>query len=370
MENLEDISYDWCLGKPAGFVHDKHKGKKYDGAIWRYGPSKDKQRLKSHSKSFPSSKYNNSLEEARLAALNYQYEWSVANGYIKNQVRRLPDGIYWKDDPENYPVTRNTLEVFICKGDEGNDITMLIDFEDLPIVQKYYISKIEHTYRGQVMETYAQVSVKGEVKKFQFHKFITKFELTDHNNRNTLDNRRCNLRDSTFMENMNNKNTECPGMDQAPEGIERVPGVKQLGHCWEAYISKKTDPDSGDETLYRASFNIKILGNYKACEMAVQQRKLWALQLGNKNSYGGKFRKHSQFETIPLGVRIEDIGKHAKVKGVKVTQRERKGDKMSMQQQLANAHQRNAELESIVKDLTRYILLLKESSRNTRNNQE
>lgn len=369
MGNIEDIGYDWCLGKPAGHLRDWEKGKKYDGVIWVYCPSKDKQRMKPHSKRFPSSKYNNSPEEARLAALNYQYEWSVANGYVKNQVRRLPDGIYWKDDPENYPVTRNTLEVFICKGDEDNDITMLIDFEDLPIVQKYYISKSIRLYKGRVMETYAQVSVNEKVINPQFHKFLTKFELTDHKNRNTLDNRRCNLRDSTTFENMNNRNTECPGMDQAPEGIERVPGVKVLGRCWEACISK-TDPDSGDKTLYRASFNIKILGNYKACEMAVQQRKLWALQFENKNSYGGKFRKHAQFETIPLGVRLEDIGKHPKIEGVKITQREINGDKMSMQQRLANAYQRIAELESIVEDLTRYILLLKESSRNTRNNQE
>ena len=118
--------------------------------------------------------FDNSEQDARQAAEAFSRKWSDEHGIHKNQIRRLPDGVYWKDDPKNGPVTKNTLEVQIDK-----DYTMLVDFDDIAVVSKYCICK---TKGGTTTSKhYAVVSFKGSCedkkngKKMiqRFHKFLT-----------------------------------------------------------------------------------------------------------------------------------------------------------------------------------------------------
>lgn len=278
--SIEDISYDWCLGKPCGSV-----SKNESRVLWI--TSVDKKQI---SKSFAISKYDFSFEKAEQAAREYGSIWSAEHGYTKNQVRRLPDNIYWNcKNPDftydandlNMP-TKNTLEVKI-----DNDYTMLVDFEDLSIVEAYSVCK---TKGGkETAKHYAAVSFKGsrEEKKNGkkmiegFHKFLTGNKMTDHINRNPMDNRRCNLRETTKKVNNNNRTCDCSGMNDAPPDIERVPGVRVVndrpGGAWQARIKQ----DDKERTV---SFSVKKHGNHEACRLAVEARKRFSEQFACLNS--------------------------------------------------------------------------------------
>lgn len=269
---ISDVSYDWCLGKPCGYVL-----KKENTVFWRTN-AKGKQ----ISKSFALSHYNGSEEDAIAAALEYGKKWSDEHGYTRNQVRRLPDGIFWKDNPNNFPVTQNTLEVKI-----DDDLTMLVDLDDLNIVQEYAISKTKSNSNNS--HHYAILSFKGTREEKQngkrmlqrFHNFLTGFELVDHLNRNPMDNRRCNLRDVTYKENNNNRTCTASGMRLAPEGIPKTPGVRFVldrpGGAWQARIKQ----DGKERTV---SFGVKRYGNEEACRMATDARKQFNDTFHCKNS--------------------------------------------------------------------------------------
>lgn len=279
-KSIEDISYDWCLGKPCGKVSclgNKVYWTMYVNDI-RY------------CESFSITEYNNSEKETRKVAEDYASEWSAEHGLYKNSVRRLPDGIYWdcKNPDFTYDVnnlnmpTKNTLEVKI-----DNDYTMLVDFEDLPIVEEHSICKTKGGNKNA--KNYAAVSFKGsrEDKKNGkklielFHKFLTGNKMTDHINRNPMDNRRCNLRETTKKVNNNNRTCDCSGMNDAPPDIERVPGVRvvndRLGGAWQARIKQ----DDKERTV---SFSVKKHGNHEACRLAVEARKRFSEQFACLNS--------------------------------------------------------------------------------------
>lgn len=270
--NIDDVSYDWCFGKPCGKISRLN-----DTVYWTMYVDDVR-----HCHKFQLKDYNNSDQDARQAAEAFSRKWSDEHGIHKNQVRRLPDGVYWKDDPKNGPVTKNTLEVQIDK-----DYTMLVDFDDIAVVFKHCICK---TKGGTTTSKhYAAVSFKGtredkmNGKKMiqRFHKFLTGNDMTDHINRNTMDNRRCNLRETTKKVNNNNRSCDCSGMNDAPPDIERVPGVRLVqdrpGGAWQARIKQ----DNKERTV---SFSVKKHGNHEACRLAVEARKNFSEQFNCLNS--------------------------------------------------------------------------------------
>lgn len=258
---LEDISYDWCLGKPCGYVIVNEKT-----VFWRTN-AKGKQ----VSKSFAIKNYDNSVEKAKEIALEYGKKWSDEHGYTKNQVRRLPEGIYWNNNETNSPVTQNTIEVKV-----DDTYTMIIDYDDLHFVEKHTICKSKAGHNNS--KYYSLVTFKGsrEDKKNGkqmskgFHTFIAGFDMVDHRNRNPMDNRRINLFDTTKKENNNNRTCECSGMKYAPNELEKVPGVRFVydrpGGAWQARIKQ----DDKEKTI---SFSVKKHGDFEACRLAVEARK-------------------------------------------------------------------------------------------------
>lgn len=250
---IDEVSYDWCLGKPAG-------------CIWKQPPKEGSSNLgsvsyrcqvdgKRHSKTFHISETRDE-EATRKAAMEYGIRWSDEHGCTKNRIRRLRDGIHWKDNIHNVPVTKNTLEV-------------LIDFEDLHHVQQHFVCKNSHGYALFTFKGTLEDRKQGKKAMKSVHGYLTGYDIVDHFNRNRMDNRRANLRETTHKDNSNNRTCK-----------NAVPGV-----CF------RNDHDQGawrarikhDGRQYTKTFSVKKYGA-KAYEMAVNARTDFCESFGCLNS--------------------------------------------------------------------------------------
>lgn len=116
------------------------------------------------------------------------------------------------------------------------DKDVLIDTEDLPKVIKYKIfvqNKDSNLY-------YAMCNIKRNLK-IPVHKIVVDFKNVDHINGNTLDNRKCNLREADMsMQNLNKKTTK--GIQKQVytyKGQHIVKGyAATLGYKGKRYISR------------------------------------------------------------------------------------------------------------------------------------
>lgn len=114
---------------------------------------------------------------------------------------------------------------------KGQDFTVLLDEEDLPLVRsvKWYVNNgYARTADGVYM-----------------HRLLTGFDVVDHKNRNRLDNRRRNLRDVSTAANIQNTGYRSKsGSKVRFRGVEYIPrlgrwgasckvgGVKHSGRTW------------------------------------------------------------------------------------------------------------------------------------------
>lgn len=106
----------------------------------------------------------------------------------------------------------------------------IVDASDYEWISLYrwYAKKDGHTY-------YALAS---SGKKIKMHRVILgakEGQLTDHLNRNGLDNRRCNLRICTQSQNQANSQRSC--------GTSHFKGVYRRGNKWVAQIRTPEEPD-------------------------------------------------------------------------------------------------------------------------------
>lgn len=282
-ETIEEISYDWCFGKPVGNIlyFPPKEGKTKNGSYQYRSCIHGKQHCKLFS-IFETS------EISKTKAIEYGIQWSFENEHTKNMIRRLPDGIYWKDDPKNEPVTNNTIEVKI-----NDEYTFIVDFEDIKQIQQYSVSKSKSANKNA--KYYALISLKGtrEEKKNGkkmiqlLHNFLTSFKMVDHININPMDNRRCNLRETTKKQNNNNRSCEASGLIGYTENLERlglkpVPGVRFVndrpGGAWQARIKQ----DNKEKTK---SFGIKKYGHDEALKHAVFAK----MQFNKENNCDNSF---------------------------------------------------------------------------------
>lgn len=196
-------------------------------------------------------------ENALQAAKEFQKRTSDELGLTKNRYRKLPDGIYWNDDESNFPLTQNTYEVHIkC---EGVDKYMLVDESDIEIVDNFTICAVKSP--RETAKHYARIGEKGKKGNELFHKKLTGFDMVDHINRNPLDNRRCNLCETTHKLNNNNRSKPYRLL-----GTDSILGVryKKTRNSWEAYIHI-------DYKHYSRSFSINKYGD-EAKNMAIRAR--------------------------------------------------------------------------------------------------
>lgn len=232
IHTLDIESREWQFGKYAGAIlhriNKDSKAERYEVRITSAGNQKI-------SKSFAFSKYE-SPEHAKLAAEIFQRQKSDELGLTRNKIRVIDN---------------QTIEVKLTKG-----YIMKTDLQYHEICQKHTlcVSKSGH----ETSEYYPLISIKNTNKLF--HKHITGFEMTDHINRNPMDNRMCNLRSANHKMNNNNR-----GMNKKCDP-DHIMGVRLMDGYWEARIKQ-------DDKQYSKTFSINEHGFDKAKELAIEQRK-------------------------------------------------------------------------------------------------
>ena len=99
--------------------------------------------------------------------------------------------------------------------------------------------------------------------------------MTDHDNRNTLDNRLSNLKDTTHKLNNNNRGT----IKTKRNDEEHILGVRfiEKDNSWQARI-KQNDSET------TKSFSVKKFGYDEAKRLAIETRKLFNELYNCKNS--------------------------------------------------------------------------------------
>lgn len=245
----------WEKGKPGGTLF-----KRKDGNCWNVVFQKEGKTI---SKTFSFKNYENE-EEAYKEAKKFQIDKSKQLNLTKNMYRKLEDDTYWNNDKLNHPPISNAYEIHILHNDK--DYYMLIDESDLHIIDKYAVVITKNSHKN--CKEYACFSQKGtredkklgKLKNLSIHNYITGYKFVNHINRNPLDNRRCNLRESSAKLNNNNK-----GNVHKAKGILGVRFI-QKDNAWQARIKQ-------DNKEYTRNFSVNKYGNEEAKKLAIEARK-------------------------------------------------------------------------------------------------
>jgi hypothetical protein len=89
-------------------------------------------------------------------------------------------------------------------GKTGAGRSALIDSADYELVSPYTWFARRKGKSGTLMYAWAWIGPRATRQNVLMHKLITGWPLTDHTNRNGLDNRRSNLRLATHQQNLHN----------------------------------------------------------------------------------------------------------------------------------------------------------------------
>jgi hypothetical protein len=243
---LDFTNTDWQLGKPSGSIllreDPKSNAKRYEVRI-PMGDSSMK------SKSFAFSNYDTE-EDAKKDAEAWLIQFSKDNGLTKNMIRIKNE---------------NTIEVQLTKG-----CVMQTDMQFEKICQMYPLCSKKCSHPNA---QYYPLIIVNKTNTL-FHKHITGYDMTDHINRNPMDNRLCNLRATTPKLNNNNR-----GMNKKyKDDLNHVMGVRYVekDQSWQARIKQ-----NGKE--YTKSFSIKKFGDEGAKQLAIETRKTFGVHFQCQN---------------------------------------------------------------------------------------
>jgi hypothetical protein len=254
-------SREWQVGKPMGGytrVPRRSVGECFLAKIVIKG--------KSASKRFSFDVFPRTEFPPEEKALHDAKKWLISisdsRKVTKNQIRR---------------VDKDTIEVKL-----GHDKTMLTDIQFLDLCQKHVI-----TYANG----YAILSTGS--KRYKFHKYITKNDITDHINRDGLDNRLVNLRDTDDFDNANNRRKLTK---KTLTGITGVTFIES-SNSYVAHLKR-------DCITYQKGFSRAKYGEHEALELAIAHRVKLCEEYGNTN---GVPIDESLIHPIRLGIETYDF---------------------------------------------------------------
>nr|QBK88576.1 MAG: HNH endonuclease [Mimivirus LCMiAC01] len=256
----------WILGKPIGTVFQRKNSNIWTGVI--------NSKPKTHNKTFSFNK--NNKDDVYKKAKKWQIETSYKLGLTKNLIRILDNDI---------------IEVKI-----RDDYVMKTDLNKLKNVQKYYLCLTKGGHKNS--EYYITASV-GK-KMIPFHKLITGFTMTDHIDRNPLNNCISNLRNTNFIEN--NRNSS-------------IPITNTTGYVGISY-DKRNNAWRGrfkiNNIEHEKSFSVNKHGFYRARELAIITRIKYCILFKSRNGLGGMKESWKSARDIKKTATINDIKKRMK----------------------------------------------------------
>jgi len=253
---LDMENKDWQVGKPVGSIlqrEDKKTGsKRYEVRIPLNGALK--------SKSFPFSDDKTQTEAKQNAEL-WLHSFSNENNLTRNKIRIIDE---------------NTIEVQLSKG-----LVMQTDIQFEKLCQKHSLCSTKNSKPNA--QYYPLILIDN--KNTLFHKYITGNDMTDHINRDPMDNRLCNLRATTHKLNNNNRGinrnyTNNRGINKKYENDpNHIMGVRYVekDQAWQARIKQ-----NGKE--YTKSFSIKKFGDEGAKNLAIESRKQFGTHFQCQNN--------------------------------------------------------------------------------------
>ena len=241
---LDMNNRNWQLGKPPGSILYK-QNTQTDASHYEARISINN---KLKSKSFSTDIF----DDANAEAIKWLNNISNENNLTRNMIRIIDD---------------TTIEVTLTKG-----LIMKTDIKFADICQKYNLCSTKGGGNPNA-EYYAMIT--NNYKEASFHKYITGFKMTDHINRDPLDNRLINLRETTYKQNNNNRGPpkKYNKTDNHMLGIR----FTQKDECWQARI-KQNDKE------YTKTFAVKKYGYEEAKQMAIDARKQFNEQFSCTNS--------------------------------------------------------------------------------------
>lgn len=219
---------EWQVGKPTGTI------------LERIDPKSGSQRFevrykidgKIKSKSFAFT--DTTKEQTHKKAEDYLCNFSAQNDLMRNRIRKIDD---------------TTIEVELTK-----DMIMKTDIQFIDLCQKYTL--VSSKAGSKNAKYYACITIGNT--NHNFHNYITGFEMVDHINREPMDNRLINLRDTNPKQNNNNRTC------REEVGIRLVDDRR--GKYYEARIKQ-------DNIQYSKTFSISRYGDVMAKQMALDYRK-------------------------------------------------------------------------------------------------
>lgn len=227
---------DWQVGKPTGTIlyrNLQNESERYEVRI-PLGNGK------THSKSFTIYKFK-SKEEAYNTANKYLYNKSTELGLTRNRIRIID---------------KTTIEVELTKN-----YIMNTDLKFNNIIQKYSLCA---TKSGrETAEYYANISINN--KMHYFHKYITGFDMTDHIDRNPMNNCLSNLRETTPKLNNNNRSINKKLIKKQKSIIDpRI--YNKMKYNFDKNVFMALD----DNNNIVKTFEVEKYGGEKAIEMVIQ----------------------------------------------------------------------------------------------------
>ena len=216
----------WLLGKPKGSTFKRSE----EDHIWTVTVVNEKG--KQHAKTFNINNYS-SDNEAHITAKKYQFETSYKLKMTSNLIMILDD---------------NTIRVQLTKNK-----SMITDKIFIPVIQNLHISS--GTSGNGII--YATCSL--NYKNKQFHTLITNFDMVDHINGDTLDNRLINLIYTT--PSLNNSNRHAT---KAKSGIH---GVRETSTFFGKAFKASIKLDKKETAKY---FSIDYHGYDMAKNLAIE----------------------------------------------------------------------------------------------------